>query len=95
MEKQEDITHKMRSILIDWLVEVGLEYDMSEETIFLAVNFIDRFLSKMCVARTKLQLIGSTALFIAAKYEELQPPEVNDIVFITDETYTKSQVTLT
>ena len=70
----------------------GMEYEMCQETLFLAVNCIDRFLSKMAIARTKLQLIGVTALFIAAKYEELQPLQVKDAVFITDDTYTNSQV---
>jgi len=92
MSKQPEITHRMRTILVDWIVEVGMEYDMHGETIFLAVSCVDRFLSKMSVARNKLQLIGTAALFISSKYEEIQPPEIGDFVYITDETYTKQQV---
>lgn len=44
MAKQKEINSKMRSILIDWMVEVTEEYKMSPETLFLAVNFIDRYL---------------------------------------------------
>lgn len=92
MTKQPDITFTMRSILIDWLVEVGEEYRLHTETLFLAVNFIDRFLSFMSVQRAKLQLVGTACMFIAAKYEEIYPPEVTEFCYITDDTYTKRQV---
>lgn len=92
MNKQHDITQGMRSILIDWLVEVAEEYKLHNETLFLAVSFIDRFLSQMSVLRGKLQLVGTAAMFIASKYEEIYPPEVGEFVYITDDTYTKRQV---
>lgn len=92
MDKQTDITHSMRSILVDWLVEVGEEYKLQTETLHLAVNYIDRFLSYMAVQRTKLQLVGAAAMFIAAKYEEIYPPDVAEFVYITDDTYNKRQV---
>jgi len=56
----------MRSILVDWLVEVAEEYRLHTETLFLAVNYIDRFLSFMSVQRAKLQLVGTACMFIAA-----------------------------
>lgn len=46
----------------------------------------------MNVKRTKLQLVGATAVFIAAKFEEMTPPEVSDLVYVTDEAYTKNEV---
>lgn len=66
MKKQPDITHSMRTILVDWLVEVAEEYKLHTETLYLAVNFIDRFLSYMSVVRGKLQLVGTAAMFLAA-----------------------------
>ncbi|XP_052860092.1 G2/mitotic-specific cyclin-A [Anopheles cruzii] len=92
MLKQTDITHSMRTILVDWLVEVCEEYKLHRETLALAVSYIDRFLSFMSVVRAKLQLVGTAAMFIAAKYEEIMPPDVSDFVYITDDTYTKNQV---
>ncbi|XP_018329929.1 cyclin-A2 [Agrilus planipennis] len=92
MRKQPDITYNMRAILVDWLVEVAEEYRLQTETLYLAVNFIDRFLSYMSVVRTKLQLVGTAAMFIAAKYEEIIPPDVGEFVYITDDTYNKKQV---
>ncbi|KAK5643944.1 hypothetical protein RI129_007789 [Pyrocoelia pectoralis] len=92
MKKQPDITYSMRSILVDWLVEVAQEYKLQSETLFLAVNYIDRFLSYMSVVRGKLQLVGIAAMYIAAKYEEIYPPDISEFVYITDDTYSKKQV---
>jgi len=92
MSKQPDISHSMRSILVDWLVEVGEEYKLNTETLYLAVSYIDRFLSYMSVQRSKLQLVGTAAMFIASKYEEIYPPDVGEFVYITDDTYNKRQV---
>jgi len=92
MSKQPDITHSMRSILVDWLVEVAEEYKLQTETLYLAVSYIDRFLSYMSVQRAKLQLVGTACMFIASKYEEIYPPDVGEFVYITDDTYNKRQV---
>ncbi|OBS70108.1 hypothetical protein A6R68_01347, partial [Neotoma lepida] len=92
MKKQPDITNSMRAILVDWLVEVGEEYKLQNETLHLAVNYIDRFLSSMSVLRGKLQLVGTAAMLLASKFEEIYPPEVAEFVYITDDTYSKKQV---
>jgi len=92
MSRQTDITITMRCILVDWLVEVNDEYRLNSETLHLAVNYMDRFLSVMTVVRAKLQLVGTTALFIASKFEEIYPPTVTEFIYITDDTYTASQL---
>jgi len=92
MELQTDINGKMRAILIDWLIEVHMKYRLRPETLFLTVNLIDRYLSRTHVMRKKLQLAGVVAMFIAAKFEEIHPPEVQDFVHITDNAYSKDDV---
>ncbi|CAG2160868.1 unnamed protein product [Oppiella nova] len=92
ISKQPEINAKMRSILIDWLVEVTEEYKLLDQTLFLAVNYIDRFLSLMSISRQSFQLLGTAALFIASKYEEIYPPELSEFVYITDDSYTKQQI---
>jgi len=92
LEAQPDINAKMRAILIDWLVEVHMKYKLKVETLFLAVNLIDRFLEKRSITRKKLQLVGVTGMLIAAKFEEIYPPEVRDFVYITDKAYTKEEI---
>lgn len=90
---QHDINPTMRGILIDWLVEVAEEYKLSSENLFLSTNYVDRFLSVMPVLRSKLQLVGVTCMLIASKYEEINAPQVEDFVYITDSTYSAQEVT--
>ena len=92
MSKQSDINFRMRAILIDWLIDVHLKYKLVPQTMYIAVNLIDRFLEKNETHRAKLQLVGITAMFIACKYEEIYPPDLKDFVYITDGAYVKSDV---
>uniref|UniRef100_A0A7R9XMB7 Cyclin N-terminal domain-containing protein n=1 Tax=Polyblepharides amylifera TaxID=1486889 RepID=A0A7R9XMB7_9CHLO len=89
---QRDISHAMRGILVDWMVEVAEEYKLSSDTLFLTVNLIDRILSQYTCARSTLQLVGITCMLIAAKYEEIYAPNVDDFCYITDNTYARLQV---
>jgi len=86
------INSKMRAILMDWLVEVHSKYRLRPETLYLTASTIDRYLSKVPVLRKRLQLGGVVAMFIAAKFEEINPPGVNDYEYITDNAYTKEEI---
>ena len=92
MSKQSDINFRMRAILIDWLIDVHLKYKLVPQTMYIAVNLIDRYLEKNETHRAKSQLVGITAMFIACKYEEIYPPDLKDFVYITDGAYVKSDV---
>ncbi|KZV58158.1 hypothetical protein F511_02751 [Dorcoceras hygrometricum] len=92
MAQQFDINEKMRSILVDWLIEVHHKFELRDETLFLTVNLIDRFLEKQSVVRKKLQLVGLVALLLACKYEEVSVPVVDDLIFISDKAYTRNEI---
>jgi cyclin B len=92
MSHQTDINIKMRAILVDWLVEVNLKSKLIPEVLFRTVHIIDRFLSVKCVPRVKLQLVGVTAMLIASKLDEIYPPRILDLVYISDNAYTKEEV---
>ncbi|KAF2015017.1 hypothetical protein BU24DRAFT_493497 [Aaosphaeria arxii CBS 175.79] len=92
MEHQSEIQWSMRSVLMDWLVQVHNRFTLLPETLFLAVNYVDRFLSAKVVSLGKLQLVGATALFVAAKYEEINCPSVQEIVYMVDGAYTADEV---
>ena len=94
MENQTHINERMRSILVDWLVEVHLKFKLVPETLYLTINLIDRYLERQEVSRPRLQLVGVTALLIASKYEEIYPPELRDLVYICDRAYTRTEVCL-
>ncbi|KFB37130.1 hypothetical protein ZHAS_00004342 [Anopheles sinensis] len=84
---------RMRAILLDWLNEVCEVYKMYRETYYLAVDYIDRYLSrKKGLMKTHLQLLGVTALFIAAKVEEIYPPKLRDFAYVTDGACTEEDI---
>ena len=90
--KQSEINEAMRSTLIDWLVEVHLRYKLRSETLYLAVNIIDRYLEKKEVKQTKFQLVGLTALLIASKYEEIYHVGVGNLGTICKQTYSREEI---
>ncbi|CAH9053878.1 unnamed protein product [Cuscuta europaea] len=89
---QKDVSANMRGVLVDWLVEVAQEYSLCPETLYLTVNYLDRFLSVCPISRQKLQLLGISAMLIASKYEEISPPHVDDFCYITDNTFNQKEV---
>eukprot|EP00897_Mesotaenium_endlicherianum_P010121 jgi/Mesen1/9137/ME000058S08628 len=90
--KQNDINPTMRGILVDWLVEVAEEYKLVPDTLYLTCSYIDRFLSSNEVTRSRLQLLGVSCMLIAAKYEEIYAPQVEEFCYITDNTYERTEV---
>jgi G2/mitotic-specific cyclin-B, other len=92
MHNQADLNSKMRSILVDWLVEVHHKFKLYTSSLYLCVNILDRFLSKVSILRARLQLVGISAFFLACKFEEVYPPGANDFVHITDNAYTKKEM---
>eukprot|EP00730_Choanoeca_flexa_P013569 TRINITY_DN5463_c0_g1_i1.p1 TRINITY_DN5463_c0_g1~~TRINITY_DN5463_c0_g1_i1.p1 ORF type:complete len:378 (+),score=131.50 TRINITY_DN5463_c0_g1_i1:191-1324(+) len=89
---QPEVNEKMRSILVDWLVEVHYRFELLQETLYLTVHLMDRYLAAEKTERSKLQLVGVTAMLIASKYEEMYPPEVGDFVYISDNAYRRDQI---
>ena len=82
----------MRGILMDWLLEVHNKFRLLPETLYLCVNIIDRFLSARPVSLAKLQLVGITCMFIAAKYEEVVAPTVQNFLYMADGGYTEEEI---
>ena len=92
MSHQDDLEWKTRGILIDWLVEVHTRFHLLPETLFLAVNVVDRFLSEKVVQLDRLQLVGITAMFIASKYEEVLSPHIANFRHIADDGFTEAEI---
>nr|CAD7263788.1 unnamed protein product [Timema shepardi] len=92
-ERHPYLQARMRSILLDWLIEVCEVYKLHRETYHLTMDFIDRYLSKMRnIPKQHLQLIGITCLFIAAKVEEIYPPKIAEFAYVTDGACTEAEI---
>ncbi|CAH1780703.1 unnamed protein product [Owenia fusiformis] len=92
LAKQSDLTQHMRSILVDWLVEVQENFELNHETLYLAVKLVDHYLEKKYVKRENLQLVGSSALFISCKFDERCPPCLDDFLYICDDAYNREEL---
>lgn len=92
MDRQSEVNWAMRSILVDWLVEVHGKFRLLPETIFLAVNIMDRLLSIRTVSLVKFQLVGIVSLQLASKYEEVVCPSVSSFLYMTDGCYSEEEL---
>ncbi|XP_076954579.1 putative cyclin-B3-1 [Bidens hawaiensis] len=92
MDIQREITPQMRGILINWLIEVHLKYDLMQETLYLMVTLFDFYLSAVKIKKSEMQLVGLTSLLLASKYEDFWHPQVMELISISAETYTREQM---
>jgi len=92
LSQHYDINQKMREILVDWVVEVHHKFNLRPAVLYTTVQLIDRYLGMCTVARSKLQLVGITAMLISSKMEEIFPPQVKDFVYISDRAYTQEEI---
>ncbi|ODM95409.1 G1/S-specific cyclin-E1 [Orchesella cincta] len=87
------LTSQMRSILLDWIMDVCEAYHLHRETLYLAVDYLDRYLATQNnVLKNHLQLIGITCLFIAAKMEEIYPPKLKTFAYVTDGACSENEI---
>jgi G2/mitotic-specific cyclin-B, other len=63
-----EIAWSLIILMVPW--QVHYKFKLLDETLFLTVNIIDRFLKKQVIPREKLQLVGVTAMLLACKFEE-------------------------
>ena len=89
---QKEINEQMRSILIDWIIDVHYKFNFTDETLFMTVLIIDRYISYKSISKKKFQLLGITALLISCKHEEIILPKIEDFIYITDNAYVKEDV---
>ena len=61
---------------------------------FSTISIVDRFLAVegLTITRSKLQLVGVAAMFLASKVEEVYAPACSDFVYITDNAYTEDAI---
>ena len=89
---QKEINEHMRSILIDWLIDVHYKFGFTDETLYMTVLIIDRYISYKSIQKAKFQLLGITALLLSCKHEEIVLPKIEDFIYITDNAYKKTDV---
>lgn len=85
-------TNKMRAILVNWMVQVHRRLCLQPDTLFIAIEIVDRFLEIKTVHSGNLQLLGAVALMLAAKYGEVGPAPVDTLIGLATNQYPRAHV---
>lgn len=92
MDRQVCLSKWMRSLLVDWLVEIQESFELNHETLYLGVKLVDMYLDRVVVSKETLQLVGAAAMFVASKFDERIPPIIDDFLYICDGAYSRREM---
>lgn len=68
------------------------KFRLLSETLYVTISIIDRFLSKVNIKKSQLHMLGVASILIASKYEEIYPPELKDLLAISENKFSKEEV---
>ena len=94
------MTPYMRSVLVQWVIEVHQELRLEHSVLFVAVAILDRFLIRVEPYKRRLQLVGACALWIANSRHDATSAsslatattiDAKIIAYFTAETYTAKE----
>lgn len=86
-QRSQELTPSMRYILVDWLAEVAAMKMFSTHTFHVAVGVVDRFLHTNTVPRSKLQLLGVSAMVLCSRLLGMDIITIREAAWLTDNTY--------
>lgn len=78
--------------MVEWIIDVHRKFRLMSETLYVTINIVDRYLSLKQIKKSELHLLGVTALLISTKYEEIYPPELKDLLSVSENKFTKQEV---
>ncbi|KAH3745283.1 G2/M-specific cyclinB [Pelomyxa schiedti] len=86
------VTEGIREVLVEWLCAVIFKFKLTNDTLFLTIYIVDKYLSLCLCTKEDLQLLGMTALLIASKFEEIYAVPIQDLIVVSDNLYTRERV---
>ena len=87
-----EVKDTSRAFLIEWIIDVHRKFRLLPETLYVTVYIIDKFLSLKQIKKSQLHILGVTSLLISTKYEEIYPPELKDLLTVSENKFTKAEV---
>lgn len=92
LQDKKFFNEKNRGIIFQWLVKNNHKWKLNDDTVFMAMNIMDRFISKYKVENAEFQLVGISSYLIASKYEDIYPPYVDELSQICNFIYTTDEI---
>jgi hypothetical protein len=78
---------RWRKILVEWLMQFPGEMAISNFSVAVAVNMMDRYLSRARCEKAHYQLVALLCAFIASKLHDSEPLTMSEVVEISSGTY--------
>ena len=91
------LSYFRRITCVNWFLLITVEFNLREECFYLMLNIFDRYIEKISnqhkiLKKNDHKLIVITCAFIAAKYEEIYPPELEDFARLTNDGVQKNDI---
>ena len=87
------INEKHRAVVIEWLSYIVHYFSQSNETLFMSINIMDRYISKKKITLNIYQLVAISSYLIASKYEDTFTPSIDDLIYISKNIYNHNDIT--
>lgn len=92
VQQPNEVKDTSRAFLVEWIIDVHRKFRLVPETLYVTVFLIDRYLSLKQIRKNQLHILGVTSLLIATKYEEIYPPELKDLLSVSENKFTRAEV---
>ena len=92
LQDSSEINEKHRSVVIEWLSYIIHYFSQSNETLFMCINIMDRYISKKKITLNNYQLVAISSYLIASKYEDTNSPSIDDLIYISKNIYSHNNI---
>ena len=92
VQSPKEVKDTSRAFLVEWIIDVHRKFRLVPETLYVTVFLIDRFLSLKQIRKNQLHILGVTSLLISTKYEEIYPPELKELLSVSENKFTRAEV---
>ena len=91
--EDSELTPEMRTIAVDWLVLIHFKiFKFTENTLFLAIQIFDRYLSKVDLNTEQTELLLYTSFMLASKHNEIDYMNMQETLKLSQDKFVKEQV---
>ena len=88
-----ELTEEIRSVSINWLIMIIYKiFKFKENTLFLTVQIIDRFLSKKTLTIERTELLILCSLILSSKHEEIDYVNMVESLQLSSNKFTKEDI---